>query len=100
MLDIYTPLSLTAARLLDGWFSVYFRWDPVGYAQVGELYELGGPAVESEGLVDVVFPDDALGVVVLEPSFPDVGQLDIHCRHWAYLHLSARATFKHILFRC
>ena len=34
--------------------------------------------MESEGLVDVVFPDDALGVVVLEPSFPDIGPLDLH----------------------
>ena len=33
--------------------------------------------MQSEGLVDVVFPDDALGVVLLEPSFPDVGQHDI-----------------------
>jgi len=48
--------------------------------KVGELYELGGPGVESEGLVDVVLPDDALGVVVLEPGLPDVGQIDIH-RH-------------------
>ena len=45
---------------------------------MGEFYELGGPGVESEGLVDVVFPDDALGVVVLEPSSPDVGQIDVH----------------------
>ncbi|GAJ23517.1 unnamed protein product [marine sediment metagenome] len=48
-------------RARDGLFAIYFRRDPVRFAQVGELYELGGPGVESEGLVDVLFPDDALG---------------------------------------
>ena len=73
-----TNFAHVVAFLLDCWFSVYVGGYPVGYAQVGELYELGGPGVESEGLVDVVFPDDALGVVVLEPGLPDVGQTDIH----------------------
>ena len=34
--------------------------------------------MESEGLVDVVLPDDAPGVVVPEPGLTDVGQIDIH----------------------
>jgi len=34
---------------------------------------LGGHGVQIEGFVGVVFPDDALGVVFLNPSLPDVG---------------------------
>ena len=45
-----------------GWLAVYVRGDPVGYAQAGELYVLGARAL-------------------LEPSFPDVSQLDIHLGH-------------------
>jgi len=78
-IDIIIDISIESTRSLPyGWLSVYVRGDPVGYAQAGELYELGGPGVESEGLVDVVLPDDALRVVVLKPSFPYVGQLDLH----------------------
>ena len=58
------------------WLAVYVRGYQVGYAQAGELYELGGPAVQFDGLVDVVFPYDALGVVLLEPSLPCLRQLD------------------------
>ena len=46
-----------------------------------QLNELGVPAMQSEGL-DIEFPDYALGVVALEPLFPNVGQLDFHRRHW------------------
>ena len=59
--------------------AVYAEGDPVGYAQVGELYDPGGYAPQFEGLVDV----DALGVVVLEPGLPDVGQKDVHGHHVA-----------------
>ena len=45
---------------------------------MGELYELGGPGVESEGLVGVVFTDDALGVVFLDPGLTGVGELDFY----------------------
>ena len=62
---------------------------PSACARAGELYELGGPGVESEGLVDVVFPDD-----VLEPSFPDVGQLDFHRRHWDLPPLTFASRFR------
>jgi len=52
--------------------------DPVGDAQVGEFYELGGHAVQLEGFVGGVFPDDALGAVLLEPVLTGVGQIDFH----------------------
>ena len=58
--------------------AVYVRGDPVGYAPAGELYELVGPAMQFEGLVDGVFPGDVLGVVLLEPSLPDFGEFDLH----------------------
>ena len=71
-------LIILLARLPDCWLAVYVRGDPVVYAQVGELYELGSPALQFEGLVDVIFPDDALGVVFLDPGLPGVCELDFH----------------------
>ena len=55
--------------------------DAVGDAEVGEFCELGGHAVQLEGFVGVVFPDDALGVVLLDPGLTGVGEIDLH-HHW------------------
>ena len=52
--------------------------DPVGDAVVSEFHELGGHAVQLEGLIDIVLPDDALRVALLNPPLPDLGQLDFH----------------------
>jgi len=52
--------------------------DPVGDVQVGEFYELGGHAVQLEGFVGIVFPDDALGVVLPDPGLPGVSEIDFH----------------------
>ena len=73
-------LSMIKANTVEA-TPIYVWGYPAGYAQAGELYELGDPALQSEGLVDIVFPNDALRVVLLEPSFPDVGQLGFHRRH-------------------
>ena len=62
----------------DCWFAVYFVGDAVGDAQVSALYEFRSPAKQFEWLVDIVFPDDALGVVLLEQVLTGLRQLDLH----------------------
>ena len=52
--------------------------DVVGDAHVFEFYEVGAHAMLREGFIRVIFQDDALRVVLLEPSLADFGELDFH----------------------